>query len=93
MEILWFIPTHGDGRYLATSKGERPTTLHYLTQVARAVDELGYYGVLVPTGRPCDDPWVAASALIPGPIRSFLQWRWTVRLRCAAMRGNRLSAP
>jgi len=69
MEILWFIPTHGDGRYLATSKGERPTTLHYLTQVARAVDELGYYGVLVPTGRPCDDPWVAASALIPATQR------------------------
>lgn len=65
MEILWFIPTHGDGRYLATSVGERPTTLHYLTQLARAVDELGYYGVLVPTGRPCDDPWVVASALIP----------------------------
>ena len=65
MRVLWFIPTHGDGRYLASGVGARATTLHYLTQIARAADELGYYGVLLPTGRSCDDAWVAASALIP----------------------------
>jgi alkanesulfonate monooxygenase len=29
------------------------------------VDELGYYGVLLPTGRSCEDSWVIASALVP----------------------------
>ncbi|MCY1225406.1 Methanesulfonate monooxygenase [compost metagenome] len=28
-----------------------------------AADTLGYEGVLIPTGRSCEDPWVAASAL------------------------------
>jgi alkanesulfonate monooxygenase len=65
MKILWFIPTHGDGRYLATGHGARATSLHYLKQIAQAVDELGYYGALLPTGRSCDDAWVAASTLIP----------------------------
>lgn len=65
MKILWFIPTHGDGRYLASGVGARPTTLPYLRQIAETVDELGYYGALLPTGRSCDDAWVVASALIP----------------------------
>ncbi|MFT4177733.1 MAG: FMNH2-dependent alkanesulfonate monooxygenase [Luteolibacter sp.] len=65
MKILWFIPTHGDGRYLASAVGARPTTLHYLKQIAQAVDELGYYGALLPTGRSCDDAWVVASTLLP----------------------------
>jgi alkanesulfonate monooxygenase len=65
MKILWFIPTHGDGRYLASGVGARATTLPYLKQIAQTVDELGYYGALLPTGRSCDDAWVVASALIP----------------------------
>jgi alkanesulfonate monooxygenase len=65
MKILWFIPTHGDGRYLASGVGARPTTLPYLKQIAQAVDELGYEGALLPTGRSCDDAWVVASTLIP----------------------------
>ena len=64
MKIHWFIPTHGDGRYLASAVGARPTTLPYLKQIAQAVDELGYEGALLPTGRSCDDAWVVASALI-----------------------------
>jgi alkanesulfonate monooxygenase len=64
MKVLWFIPLHGDGRYLGTSVGERATTLGYLRQVATAVDELGFYGALLPTGRTCDDSWVVASALM-----------------------------
>ncbi|WP_246694559.1 LLM class flavin-dependent oxidoreductase, partial [Mesorhizobium sp. M2E.F.Ca.ET.209.01.1.1] len=39
--------------------------LDYLTQVAQAADTLGYYGVLLPTGRSCEDSWVIASALAP----------------------------
>ncbi len=38
---------------------------NYLRQVAQAADELGYFGVLLPTGRSCEDSWVIASALAP----------------------------
>jgi alkanesulfonate monooxygenase len=63
--VLWFLPTHGDGRYLGTAIGGRDVTLHYLRQIAQAADDLGYYGVLLPTGRSCEDSWVVASALAP----------------------------
>lgn len=63
--ILWFLPTHGDGRYLGSSIGGRDVDLSYLRQIAEASDKLGYYGVLLPTGRSCEDSWVIASALIP----------------------------
>lgn len=64
-DILWFLPTHGDGRYLGSEVGARHVTLSYLSQIARAADELGYYGVLLPTGRSCEDSWVIASAMVP----------------------------
>src|ERR1700759_5505008 len=63
--VLWFLPTHGDGRYLGTSLGGRHVNLNYLRQIAQAADELGYFGVLLPTGRSCEDSWVVASALAP----------------------------
>jgi alkanesulfonate monooxygenase len=63
--VLWFLPTHGDGRYLGTATGGRPVNLNYLRQIAQAADDLGYYGVLLPTGRSCEDSWVVASALAP----------------------------
>ncbi|MCF5679448.1 LLM class flavin-dependent oxidoreductase, partial [Pseudomonas syringae] len=44
MNVFWFLPTHGDGHYLGTTKGARPVTLNYLKQVAQAADDLGYYG-------------------------------------------------
>ena len=62
--IFWFLPTHGDGRYLGTSVGGRRTDIHYLRQIAQAADSLGYGGVLLPTGRSCEDSWVIASALV-----------------------------
>jgi alkanesulfonate monooxygenase len=64
-DILWFIPTHGDGRYLGTTVGAREVGLPYMRQIAQAADELGYFGVLLPTGRSCEDSWVVASALAP----------------------------
>src|SRR5579859_4235108 len=64
-DVLWFLPTHGDGRYLGSEVGARHVSLSYLSQIARAADELGYYGVLLPTGRSCEDSWVMASALVP----------------------------
>ncbi|HEX4202537.1 MAG TPA: FMNH2-dependent alkanesulfonate monooxygenase [Chthoniobacterales bacterium] len=63
MKVFWFIPTHGDSRYLGTSHGGRVLDLGYLQQVASAVDNLGYYGALLPTGRSCEDAWVTASFL------------------------------
>lgn len=64
MNVFWFLPTHGDSRYLGTAEGARPVDLAYLQQVAGAADQLGYEGVLIPTGRSCEDPWVIAASLI-----------------------------
>ena len=64
-DVLWFLPTHGDGRYLGSEVGARHVSLGYLSQIAKAADELGYFGVLLPTGRSCEDSWVIASAMVP----------------------------
>ncbi len=69
--ILWFLPTSGDGRYLGTTEGGRDVDFGYLREIALAADRLGYYGVLLPTGRSCEDSWVVASAVAP----------WTEKLR------------
>lgn len=61
INIFWFLPTHGDGRYLGTTEGGRPVDLPYLQQVALAADSLGYYGVLIPTGKSCEDAWLTAA--------------------------------
>ena len=65
VNVLWFLPTHGDGRYLGTSVGGRATDLGYLRQIATAADRLGYYGVLIPTGKSCEDSWLVAAAMVP----------------------------
>jgi alkanesulfonate monooxygenase len=64
MKILWFIPTHGDSRYLGTSAGARLADFAYFKQIAVAADTLGYEGVLLPTGRSCEDSWMVAASLI-----------------------------
>jgi alkanesulfonate monooxygenase len=64
LNLFWFIPTHGDSRYLGTTRGARTVDADYLKQVAVAADTLGYDGVLLPTGRSCEDAWVVASSLI-----------------------------
>ncbi|WP_045835111.1 FMNH2-dependent alkanesulfonate monooxygenase [Hyphomicrobium sp. 99] len=65
INVLWFLPTHGDSRYLGTTVGGRAVDLPYLQQVAQAADKLGFYGVLLPTGRSCEDSWIVAAALAP----------------------------
>jgi alkanesulfonate monooxygenase len=65
MEVFWFLPTHGDGRYLGTTEQARSVSYPYLKQIAQAADELGFHGVLLPTGRSCEDAWVVASTLVP----------------------------
>jgi alkanesulfonate monooxygenase len=64
MDILWFFPTHGDGRYLGTAIGGRAVTPEYLKQLAGAIDSLGFAGALLPTGRSCEDAWITAASLI-----------------------------
>ena len=63
LDLFWFIPVSGDGAYLGTEKGHRPAEFSYLKQIAQAADRLGFKGVLIPTGRGCDDPFITASAL------------------------------
>lgn len=65
LNIFWFLPTHGDGKYLGTAEGARAVDHGYLTQIAQAADRLGYGGVLIPTGRSCEDSWLVAASLIP----------------------------
>jgi alkanesulfonate monooxygenase len=65
MNVFWFLPTSGDGRYLASQQQARPVSLDYLQQIAKAVDDLGFAGALLPTGRFCEDAWVYASSLVP----------------------------
>lgn len=64
LNIFWFMPTFGDSRYLGSSQGARVVDYDYLKQVGVAADTLGYDGVLIPTGRSCEDPWIVASSLI-----------------------------
>lgn len=64
MQAFWYIPSHKDSRYLATEISTRTATHTYLSQIAQAVDYLGYEGVLVPTGRNCEDSWIIASSLL-----------------------------
>src|SRR6201994_4653719 len=69
MQICWFIPTTGDGRYLGSSHQSRVTDYVYLRQIAQAVDDLGFNAVLLPTGNSCEDAWVVASTLMPSTKR------------------------
>src|SRR3984893_6925411 len=59
----------GDGRYLGTGHGARAVDYPYVRQIAQAADELGFNGVLLPTGRSCEDAWVTASSLISATKR------------------------
>jgi alkanesulfonate monooxygenase len=72
VQLHWFLPTAGDGRGIvgggqafATEQSERPPDLAYLALVARAVEQLGFTGLLTPTGTFCEDAWLATAALIP----------------------------
>ncbi|MBL3520191.1 FMNH2-dependent alkanesulfonate monooxygenase [Aliarcobacter lanthieri] len=64
LNIFWFIPTFGDSQYIGGKTGARAIDFNYAKQIAVAADNLGFDGVLIPTGRLCEDPWVVASSLI-----------------------------
>lgn len=42
----------------------RPPDIEYLAQVARSAEQLGFTGVLTPTGTWCEDAWLVTAALI-----------------------------
>ncbi|BDI30255.1 alkanesulfonate monooxygenase [Capsulimonas corticalis] len=63
MHVFWYLPTQGDERYLGSTIGQRQPTHKYLTQIAQAVDNLGYEGMLLGTGLK-QDPWIVATSLI-----------------------------
>jgi alkanesulfonate monooxygenase len=81
MQLLWFIPTHGEGRYLGTAIGGRSVNFDYWRQIALAVDHLGFTGALLPTGRSCEDAWVLASSL----VTHTKQMRFLVAIRPGLM--------
>lgn len=64
-EIFWFLPTSGDTRYLGESKTARAATNQYMSQIAVTAENLGYDGLLIPTGTGCLDPWITAASLAP----------------------------
>ncbi|MGX2995492.1 LLM class flavin-dependent oxidoreductase [Streptomyces sp. JNUCC 64] len=68
----WFLPTNGDSRHVVggghgttvTAAGRvRPPTVAYLTQIARAAEELGFVGALTPTGAWCEDAWLTTAMI------------------------------
>ncbi|HTK64337.1 MAG TPA: LLM class flavin-dependent oxidoreductase [Pseudonocardia sp.] len=69
----WFLPTNGDGRQLVggghgvgtgSAGSIRPANIGYLTQVARAAEQVGFEGVLTPTGAWCEDAWLTTAMLV-----------------------------
>ncbi|WP_405591939.1 LLM class flavin-dependent oxidoreductase [Streptomyces sp. NBC_01190] len=79
VHLHWFLPTGGDGRTLVDRhaytdggvkrsritpvSGIRAPDIEYLAQIARAADQLGFEGVLTPTGTWCEDAWLTTVAL------------------------------
>ena len=76
VRVLCFLPAHGDGHFLGTGSGTRAIDLAYFGQLAQATDSLGYYGVLVPTGKSCEDSWLVAAAMVPLTRRLRFLWRY-----------------
>ncbi|MFF5898594.1 LLM class flavin-dependent oxidoreductase [Streptomyces argenteolus] len=66
----WFLPTNGDSRHVVggghgapvtATGGDRPPSVRYLAQIARAAEDLGFEGVLTPTGAWCEDAWLTTA--------------------------------
>lgn len=63
MHLFWFVPTFPDQARLGDASTMVAPTLEHLTRVARAAEEAGFEGMLVPTGEGCLDAWMVASTL------------------------------
>ncbi|MFC4563893.1 LLM class flavin-dependent oxidoreductase [Nocardiopsis mangrovi] len=74
----WFLPTQGDSRGIVggghgvevgSAWRTREPTIGYLTQIARAAEQLGFTGVLTPTGAWCEDSWLSTAMLVAATDR------------------------
>jgi alkanesulfonate monooxygenase len=71
LALHWFLPTSGDGRTTidvlrrdhVPGTGRQPD-IEYLALVARTAEQMGFTGVLTPTGTYCEDSWLVTAALI-----------------------------
>lgn len=61
--LLWFVPSFPDQSRLGDASTLVPPTLEHLTRVARAAEDAGFEGMLVPTGEGCLDAWMVAATL------------------------------
>ncbi|MER7751822.1 LLM class flavin-dependent oxidoreductase [Kitasatospora sp. NPDC097643] len=68
----WFLPTNGDSRQIVggghgstpgVAGADRPPGVAYLGQIARSAEQLGFEGVLTPTGAWCEDAWLTTAML------------------------------
>ena len=88
MKIFWFIPTHGDSRYLAPAWAHAPS-LDYFKQVAIAADTLGTKGAV---------PRPFLRRLVGGgrePQDATTRLKFLVALRpgLCSLRNRRMAAP
>jgi alkanesulfonate monooxygenase len=68
LKIHWFLPTGGDSRDVTPTADGAPVrqpSIDYLSQIARACDQLGFDAVLTPCGTGCEDAWVTTAMLVP----------------------------
>jgi alkanesulfonate monooxygenase len=57
--------TAGPSEYATGARATaRPPDIDYLGQIARSAEQLGFTGVLTPTGTWCEDAWLTTAALI-----------------------------
>ncbi|MDO5682300.1 MAG: LLM class flavin-dependent oxidoreductase [Propionibacteriaceae bacterium] len=72
LDFHWFLPTYGDSRGIIggghgtrtrTSAQPRSASLTYLRQISTAAEQLGFEGLLIPTGAWCEDAWITAAML------------------------------
>jgi alkanesulfonate monooxygenase len=62
----WFNPLGFDNHEQYTPPGQgRPVTPQYRVDAARAAERLGYESLLCMVGAYCNDPWLAATYLMP----------------------------
>lgn len=80
MNVFWFLPTFGDGHFIGSNELGRAPSFSYLLQIAHAAESLGYEGVLIPTGKSCEDSFATAAALAPLTTR--------LKLLCAIRPGT-----
>ena len=74
INVFWFLPTHGDGRYLVPPRVDA-RSIYLICSRWRWQPTAGYYGVLIPTGKSCEDSWLVASALAPLTRVCAIWWR------------------